>query len=528
MARRAESPFQFRSLRLPIVAVAACACQGPASPSGTGPNIDGVYTLKLETTCSAVPEGQRVRTYRATITGSPEATVTLSGATFWQHPTDGLQNVFTIRVTGRSMAFRFATPLGVVEQFDGTSFFQVRGDGTAVIGQPRIARTIVELSGGITGRVAVGTDLLDSSRHVSCSAGTGQASLTFTRSEGQAPPPGVAHSIKDIDITGPDSVAPNTSERFAVVATLTDGSARELERDATWRGTNTAVMSVTADGLVTGRRGGEDTLSVTVLRPNLGPLSRTREVVIVPAGTYRVVGKVTESGFASIGVPDVKVTVTSGPTAGMSTVTDPAGLFRLYGVALGAEIEFARIGYVPRVHRVTTAAHHSVELPMSRDHSIRDLRGIYQLRVSVEGACQAFRPLAANLRERTYDASLAQNGPELIVTLSGADFATSAGTRNQFRGTVDARGATFTLGEGRLAYFSYGRFLEVPDVVERLADGTVLVVSGRAVTTLTGSDLVGTLGGSMSQIQADFPANSFYLGWCDSPIHRFALVRGGQ
>jgi hypothetical protein len=67
-----------------------------------------------------------------------------------------------------------------------------------------------------------------------------------------------------------------------------------------------------------------------------------------------------------------------------------------------------------------------------------------------------------------------------------------------------------------LLYYYY------PDVVERLSDGTILLVAGSVRTTGTAAGLFGQLDGELSHYSA-FP-NGALLGTCVSKLHRFALT----
>jgi hypothetical protein len=135
-----------------------------------------------------------------------------------------------------------------------------------------------------------------------------------------------------------------------------------------------------------------------------------------------------------------------------------------------------------------------------------------------EGA-SPFAPLAEELRQRTYTAVLTQDNARVTVVLSGRDFASANGSlKNMFSGIVTATGATFDLTE--IVDYYYGT---IQDVVERLSNGTFLVITGHAVTTLTESGLAGTLNGSLVNRQ-NVPAGSI-TGRCVAGSHAFTLTR---
>ena len=104
-------------------------------------------------------------------------------------------------------------------------------------------------------------------------------------------------------------------------------------------------------------------------------------------------------------------------------------------------------------------------------------------------------PLANDLRRRTYAADIAQNGARLTVTLSGAPLAAAGGPRDRFSGIADLSGANVELRSIRDDYFS--DLPDHPDVLEALADGTALVIAGRAALVQTPTGLSGKLTGAI-------------------------------
>ena len=140
----------------------------PLPPPAPAPNIDGTYVLRFESTCANIPLELRRRTYTATVTGSPNVVVRLSGATFWEHPVDGALNAFRGSTAGgpdRAL-FDVSWPpgtdrWGIVEQITSTAFLEIVGRG----GGPITGTTI---EGALIGGIGYGEDLRDDSRHTSC------------------------------------------------------------------------------------------------------------------------------------------------------------------------------------------------------------------------------------------------------------------------------------------------------------------------------------------------------------------------
>lgn len=162
------------------VTVSGCGRNGPTSPTAPPPSgIDGTYTLRIESTCPEVPLELRNRTYSASIAGSPNVVVTLTGADFWTAP-DGVLNRFTGRVAGNSISFNMFWPpeterWGIVERIDSTTYLEIIGRGSGSIG----ASTI---EGRFSAGIGYGTDLRDDLQHVGCSAGLHVLTFRFDRS----------------------------------------------------------------------------------------------------------------------------------------------------------------------------------------------------------------------------------------------------------------------------------------------------------------------------------------------------------
>ena len=133
-------------------------------------------------------------------------------------------------------------------------------------------------------------------------------------------------------------------------------------------------------------------------------------------------------------------------------------------------------------------------------------------------SCSGANPLPTPIQRRSYTATLSQRGGEATMTLSGADFEISerSGNGNVVQGFVDDAAAMFAFEDA----WDWGVH---PDVVERLPDGTVLVITGIAEAAPTERGLAGRLNGSFT-IYAD--ASSFEVrSSCSSPLHSFTLTR---
>ena len=143
----------------------------------------------------------------------------------------------------------------------------------------------------------------------------------------------------------------NASIRLAdgAVKIATPGTVRN------WRIGNSFYLQVNQAGIVTAQpRVGETTLTVEV-RVGTQTRTATREIVILPEGTYRLVGKITEAGFPTQAVGGARVEVAQGSA---STTSDFNGQYRLYGVPPSRRapghrdrLRGSRTGSIPDVSR---------------------------------------------------------------------------------------------------------------------------------------------------------------------------------
>jgi hypothetical protein len=288
---------------------------------------------------------------------------------------------------------------------------------------------------------------------------------------------------------------------------------------------------VDASGLVTaGQATGEGTISVEVTSSGSGGATHSsKEVLVLPDGTYRMVGQVTENEVPRTPVVGARVEATSGSP--VVATTDYDGRYRLYGVPGTADIRVSRDGYQPHVQRVQLAEHVTLNFQLALSGMRLDLAGPYMLTIDV--ACgSTSTPVAADLRRLSYAASLTQNGPtlEVVLTESSRFRVNSARRGDRFSGRADAAGATFNLGDAFFPYYLPYAPSTYPNVVERLSDGTFLAVDGTVLTTGSAAGLSGLLTGGVSRYSSQFPSvppgqSGCCLGFCYSATHRFILSR---
>jgi hypothetical protein len=278
---------------------------------------------------------------------------------------------------------------------------------------------------------------------------------------GPSGPPPVG--VVGLEIQGPASIAPGQSAEYAVIERLSNGTTRALP-SAEWSSSDPSLVQVTSSGVATAQsRTGEVRLSVKTTQ------SASKEVLVLPANTFRLIGSVTSMQGGEI--PGAKVEVIDGP----STTTDGNGAYRLYGVPAEADVRVTMDGYAVYEQHFQLTTHTSFNFRME----VAPVAGHYTLTLESASSCSPTHPLAEDLRRRTYDATVTRNGTFLLVVLTGKRFSSYSGGR--FYGWPTASGAMFNLEESPVA--------------EDLPDGSVLEIWGTAQTTRLSSGFSGALDG---------------------------------
>jgi len=314
-----------------------------------------------------------------------------------------------------------------------------------------------------------------------------------------------------IELVGPQTVAPGATVQFSVIGHRSDGSTLDATRQVTWASNNSFILFVSSTGAVSGRGTGETTITVS-----MGTLRSTKEVIVVPEGTFRVLGRVMEDvPSASIPVPSAAIQVlTATAGAGRTTFTDGDGRFRFYGIAGNTEIRARKSGYRDQIVPVTITAHQAVDIALTTTAPIPTLAGSYTLTITAAASCRQGLPEAA--RVRTYAASVAQvDGRNLEVSLGGVTFLNSA---DHFGGRVEPGVVNFSLGSSYLGFYYY--YYYTPSIIERFGADR-LSVAGYVVAQASSDRITGLLNGSIL-VRTD---QKVTRGTCYALDHSFELRR---
>jgi len=301
-----------------------------------------------------------------------------------------------------------------------------------------------------------------------------------------------------VEIQGPASLAPGQSAHYEVIERLSNGTSRS-QPSATWTSSDSSVVKVTSSGIATAQSGAGGVLLTAITTK-----SGSKEVGVLPSNTFRLVGSVTDTQGGAI--PDARIEVIGGPSA----TTGSDGAYRLYGVPREADVRVTRGGYLAvEQHIQWIDAAFNFRMPVDVvDLERRNLGGDYTLTLEAASSCGSSKPLAVELRRRSYDANVTQDGLRLQGVLTEQRFEPWTDNAGRFSGTVTPDGARFEIGMDPAHWFS--------DLVERLPDGSTLEINGTAKTTGSSGVLSGAFSGWFSH-----GGPSGWLGDCDGS--RFTL-----
>jgi hypothetical protein len=307
-----------------------------------------------------------------------------------------------------------------------------------------------------------------------------------------------SNEVQRVEINGPSSIAPGQTASYSVIEYLSNGTSRALPT-AAWASSNASLIQITSSGVATAQpRTGESTISVKTTK------SAGKEVTVMPPGTFRLVGTVTDADQTNVTIPDAQVEVMGG---GPSVTTNAVGTFRLYGVPGDSEIRVTREGYRAIEERLQLSTNTTRNFRMSIDGALRNYGGNYTLVVEARANCGGPRPLATEWKRRTYDATVLQNGSKLEVQLTEPRFVSTPSFRgDRFGGAITPVGANFLI---EWDYYYSG----VANITERLPDGSTLYISGSATTSGSPSGLSGVLSGFFDHYS---PGGEAYVGGCQA------------
>ena len=350
---------------------------------------------------------------------------------------------------------------------------------------------------------------------ITASTGCGDSpTAPDTRTTSVSPPPPPAPqgepTISSIEIQGPDVLPLRQTLQYALIARLTDGSQRDVTEEGRWSPGWGGAVTLEAPGRLRGNAPGESLVEAEFDRHH----ARSKQVIVVPDGTFRLVGRILEEGFSDDGV--VGATVEARSAAGRLVAhSDLYGNYRLYGVAGATRVRVTKDGYRGVEDTIVVEDQHqdlNITMPLVAPRP--EVGGTYTLTLTAAKTCAVGNgegALPDDARRRTYEATLAQSGPALSLVLTGKGLLREP---THIRGWIEPHRIVFDL--------NWNGWEPWP-ITEELTPSRWLLVDGVGVVNPSPDGLAGRFAGQLmvnSSPNGGPPSAS-----CTSSDHGFSLTR---
>jgi hypothetical protein len=300
-------------------------------------------------------------------------------------------------------------------------------------------------------------------------------------------------AVLSLEITGATTLtAIGQTSQLTAIARFDNGSSRDVTAEAMWRAFNAAVVSLSPAGslraIAPGRTGITAQFQTKLV---------SREVLVLPSGTFILRGRITEAG--NLPVAAAKVEIVDGPHAGKFTNSGFDGAYELFGIAGQVMVMASRGEYISQTKSASMTDDRMLDFELQPRVAPIALAGNYRVTFAVSSACNAALPEAA--RVRSYGATIAQDAARVEVELSDAQFAVNPRDNRGRRFSARLRGnaLSFTMGDTYYGYFE--------DLVEQLDPTTYLTINGYATANASPSQISGPLQGVIAVWDAP---NGFY------------------
>lgn len=319
-------------------------------------------------------------------------------------------------------------------------------------------------------------------------------------------PPAGQPVLSGLELTGQTTLAPDATSEFTLIAVFSDGARNDVTAAAQWSISNSTYVTSLGQGKFRAVANGEAQLSVRYSTRNV-----SREIVVVPEGTFRVIGRIVEDDGVSP-VPNAHIRVRDADAEGPQTDADESGYYRLYGVKRNVDFVVTRPGYTDTERKNMTIDRHTtvnILLPLAGPRM--RVEGTYTATFSWSNCTNAF---PADLRQRVYTAVVKQSDALLEVRFTEPSFVHNSANRGDLmEGRVTGTGISLFADSGYYYYY-YGGAASAPSLIELLSDNRRLMSWGTAVLTQSGNRFSGALqqgGTQLTQLQS---RGNTYVGSC--------------
>ena len=312
-------------------------------------------------------------------------------------------------------------------------------------------------------------------------------------------------AIVSLRISGPTSIAPRgrgmSTGQFSAVATLTDGSIIDVTTSASWNTSAFAVLhGMGRSGEFQAEGRGEATITATV-----GGASANFTVLVLEAGTFKVSGAITDMATREP-LDRVLVRIESGIGKGLSSYSDKAGRYALYGAAGPIELGASTDGFNGLVHLLVVSDTTTDDFVLAVPGPPANVSGAWTLSISASPGCRDRLPELA--RDRQYDATIYQQSGRIDMTLFGPSIETWSGKVGVPKGQFDEIPGTIigdTLSFTIVGDTGYDDFSSV-DFLDHLSPTQSLGIAASAQGTVTGPEVRTLMSGHIEYWASSTPA----------------------
>jgi hypothetical protein len=275
---------------------------------------------------------------------------------------------------------------------------------------------------------------------------TGTSTGTTTSSTSTVPPV----TAKSIAVQGTTTGTAGSQFQLTGVVTFSDGTTQDVTSQASWSSTNNGIATISGAGLLALVAAGECDVRVSWTQASTSTtVTATVHVVATPrvqSSTWRLFGLV-EDSISGAGLGGVNVTITDGPNAGHSNVSDPTGYYSIPSNVDGTfNVRYSRSGYETLDSQVTIAGGDT-----NRNQRLRPLGApAPTTTTTIPGATQYAGTYAVTLTTTKNTCSDITPGTSGTVVLSGPANGltvtmTERGITRTYKGTIAGDG-TFSAG----------------------------------------------------------------------------------
>ncbi len=319
------------------------------------------------------------------------------------------------------------------------------------------------------------------------------------------PTPAPQPALASLELTGQTTLAPGATSEFTLMAVFSDGTRTDVTGTAQWGTTNSNAVTTLGQGRFRAVAFGEAFINARYSTRNV-----SREIVVVPDGTFRVIGRVVEADGGTP-IANVHVRVRDGEGTGPSADADASGFYRLYGVKRDTDFSFTQTGYADTDRRVTIDRHSTVNISMPLTGPRLKVDGTHTVTFTWSNCSNSF---PNDLRQRVYTADVKQAGAEIELRFTEPSFVHNSANRGDLmQGRVSAAGMYLFADSGY--YYGYYGAAFSPSLIEQLPDSYRLVSWGTAFLTASGNRFSGPMQGGAT-LSRRLTQSETFVGSCSA------------